>query len=141
MKKAELVDRLAKVEYKLSQIYKYLPSLKYMEENEGILRSMGYSDFDIDLLFRSGSTYKKGGITDPETGEEMHPYILKTTIEKNPSCGKYEPYINGQPYMEFICHYKKSSEVVRQLSVEHPEIMELLQENERLKQMLTLVVK
>ena len=139
MKKAELADKLVVAECKLHRIYKYLPSLEYMGENEALLHSMGYSEFEINLLFTTGSTYRKGDIINPETGEQICPCLSRTTIDKNPSNGKYEPYINGQQYMEFINSHKQKSNILEQLSVEHPEVADVLQENERLKQMITLL--
>lgn len=137
--KAELSSRLETAESKLHRIYKHIPQLEYMEENDHILHSMGYSDAEIHELFSTGSTYKKDSITNPDTGETMLIYLAKTTIEKNPTSGRYEPYINNQQFREFIYGSKLKTEHLERLSKEHSEVREMLQENERLREMISFL--
>lgn len=40
--KRELIERLAVAESKLSKLYRYIPSLEYMVENEAVMASMGF---------------------------------------------------------------------------------------------------
>ena len=45
--KRELIERLAVAENKLSKLYRYIPSLEYMVENEAVMASMGFSLSEI----------------------------------------------------------------------------------------------
>ena len=45
--KRELIERLAVAENKLSKLYRYIPSLEYMIENEAVMASMGFSLSEI----------------------------------------------------------------------------------------------
>ena len=135
--KAELREKLAIAEAKLSQIHKYIPSLEYVAENVNILRSMGYVDSEIHEVISSGSVYRREFVVNPQTGEKVAIHLGLTTIEKNPVSGKYEPYINNQPYIEFIESGILKTEKFDRLLADHPEVRELLKENERLKEALS----
>lgn len=135
--KAELREKLAIAEAKLSQIYKYIPSLEYVAENVNILRSMGYTKAEIHEVVSSGSGYRREFVVNPKTGEKVVIYLGLTTIEKNPVSGKYEPYINKLQYMEFIESCRLKTEELDRLLADHPEVRELLKENERLKEALS----
>ena len=88
--KRELIERLAVAENKLSKLYRYIPSLEYMVENEAVMASMGFSLSDIGEVFRKGSGYKRGSLIDPCTVEELPIHLVCATIQKNPSTGNYE---------------------------------------------------
>lgn len=100
--KRELIERLAVAESKLSKLYRYIPSLEYMVENEAVMASMGFSLSDIGEVFRKGSGYKRGSLIDPYTGAELPIHLVCATIQKNPSTGNYEVYLNNEPYRDTI---------------------------------------
>lgn len=135
--KAELIERLAVAESKLSKLYRYIPSLEYMVENEAVMASMGFSLSEIEEVLRKGTTYKRGSIIDPYTADELPIHLVCTTIQKNPSTGHYEVYLNNQPYKEFIDSIKVRSKNLNQLAIEHVEVAELIKENERLKEIIS----
>lgn len=135
--KKELIERLALAESKLAKIYKYIPSLEYLDKNEVVMASMGFSMAEIEDVFRRGSGYKREYIIDPNTGEELPIHLVSATIQANPSTGHYEVYLNNQPYKEFIEAIKVRSTTLKQLATEHTEVAELIRENEKLKEMLS----
>lgn len=139
--KRELIERLAVAESKLSKLYRYIPSLEYMVENEAVMASMGFSLSEIGEVFRKGSGYKRGSIIDPYTADELPIHLVCTTIQKNPSTGDYEVYLNNQPYKDFIDSIKVRSVYLNQLAREHVEVAELMKENERLRDILSHLSK
>ena len=139
--KAELIERLAVAESKLSKLYRYIPSLEYMVENEAVMASMGFSLSEIGEVFRKGSGYKRGSLIDPYTEEELPIHLVCTTIHKNPSTGQYEVYLNNQPYKDFIDSIKVRSVHLNQLAKEHVEVAELMKENERLREIISHLSK
>ena len=139
--KAELIERLAVAESKLLKLYRYIPSLEYMVENEAVMASMGFSISEIEEVFRKGSGYKREQLIDPYTGDELPIHLLCTTIQKNPSTGQYEVYLNNQPYKDFIDSIKVSSVRLNQLAKEHVEVAELMKENERLREIISHLSK
>ena len=139
--KKELIERLAIAEGKLSRIYHYLPSLEYINQNEAVMASMGFSLSEIEEVFRKGTGYKRGSIIDPYTGDELPIHLVCPTIQINPSTGKHEVYLNNQPYKDFIDAIKVRSVNLKQLSVEHSEVAELIKENERLREIISHLSK
>ena len=135
--KAEIIERLAVAENKLSKLYRYIPSLEYMVENEALMASMGFSLSEIGEVFRKGSGYKRGSLIDPYTGDELSIHLVCATIQKNPSTGNYEVYLNNEPYKEFIDSIRVRSKNLNQLAIEHTEVAELIKENERLKEIIS----
>lgn len=135
--KAELIERLAVAESKLSKLYRYIPSLEYMVENEAVMASMGFSLSEIEEVLRKGTAYKRGSIIDPYTADELPIHLVCTTIQKNPSTGHYEVYLNNQPYKDFIDSIKVRSVYLNQLAREHVEVAELMKENERLREIIS----
>lgn len=135
--KKELIERLAVAEGELSRIYHYHPSLQYVSQNEAIMASMGFSLSEIEEVFRKGTTYKRDSIIDPYTEDELPIHLVCTTIHKNPSTGKYEVYLNNQPYKDFIDSIKVRSVYLNQLAREHVEVAELMKENERLREIIS----
>ena len=135
--KRELIERLAVAESKLSKLYRYIPSLEYMVENEAVMASMGFSLSEIGEVFRK----KRGSLIDPYTGDELSIHLVCATIQKNPSTGHYEVYLNNQPYKEFIDSIKVRSKNLNQLAIEHSEVAELIKENERLKEIISHLSK
>lgn len=139
--KAELIERLAVAESKLSKLYRYIPSLEYVVENEAVMASMGFSLSEIEEVFRKGTAYKRGSIIDPYTADELPIHLVCTTIQKNPSTGDYEVYLNNQPYKDFIDSIKVRSVYLNQLAREHVEVAELMKENERLREIISHLSK
>ena len=139
--KKELIERLAVAEGELSRIYHYLPSLQYVSQNEAIMASMGFSLSEIEEVLRKGTAYKRGSIIDPYTADELPIHLVCTTIQKNPSTGDYEVYLNNEPYKEFIDSIKVRSKNLNQLAIEHSEVAELIKENERLKEIISHLSK
>ena len=139
--KRELIERLAVAESKLSKLYRYIPSLEYMVENEAVMASMGFSISEIEEVFRKGTTYKRDSLIDPYTGDELSIHLVCATIQKNPSTGHYEVYLNNQPYKEFIDSIKVRSKNLNQLAIEYSEVAELIKENERLKEIISHLSK
>ena len=135
--KAELIERLAVAESKLSKLYRYIPSLEYVVENEAVMASMGFSLSEIEEVLRKGTAYKRGSIIDPYTADELPIHLVCTTIQKNPSTGDYEVYLNNQPYKDFIDSIKVRSVYLNQLAREHVEVAELMKENERLRESIS----
>lgn len=135
--KAELIERLAVAESKLSKLYRYIPSLEYVVENEAVMASMGFSLSEIEEVLRKGTAYKRGSIIDPYTADELPIHLVCTTIQKNPSTGDYEVYLNNQPYKDFIDSIKVRSVYLNQLAREHVEVAELMKENERLREIIS----
>ena len=135
--KKELIERLAVAEGELSRIYHYLPSLQYVSQNEAIMASMGFSLSEIEEVLRKGTAYKRGSIIDPYTADELPIHLVCTTIQKNPSTGHYEVYLNNQPYKDFIDSIKVRSVYLNQLAREHVEVAELMKENERLREIIS----
>ena len=133
----DLIERLAVAEGELSRIYHYLPSLKYVSQNEAIMASMGFSLSEIEEVLRKGTAYKRGSIIDPYTADELPIHLVCTTIQKNPSTGHYEVYLNNQPYKDFIDSIKVRSVYLNQLAREHVEVAELMKENERLREIIS----
>ena len=139
--KGELIERLAVAESKLSKLYRYIPSLEYMVENEAVMVSMGFSLSEIEEVLRKGTAYKRGSIIDPYTADELPIHLVCTTIQKNPSTGDYEVYLNNEPYKEFIDSIRVRSKNLNQLAIEHSEVAELIKENERLKEIISHLSK
>ena len=139
--KKELIERLAVAEGELSRIYHYLPSLQYVSQNEAIMASMGFSLSEIGEVFRKGSGYKRGSLIDPYTGDELSIHLVCATIQKNPSTGHYEVYLNNQPYKDFIDSIKVKSARLNELAKENVEVSELMKENERLKEIISHLSK
>jgi hypothetical protein len=139
--KRELIERLAVAESKLSKLYRYIPSLEYMVENEAVMASMGFSLSEIGEVFRKGSGYKRGSLIDPYTGEELPIHLVCATIQKNPYTEHYEVYLNNQPYKDFIDSIKVRSVYLNQLAREHVEVAELMKENERLREIISHLSK
>lgn len=139
--KRELIERLAVAESKLSKLYRYIPSLEYMVENEAVMASMGFSISEIEEVFRKGTTYKRDSLIDPYTGDELSIHLVCATIQKNPSTEHYEVYLNNQPYKEFIDSIRVRSKSLNQLAIEHSEVAELIKENERLKEIISHLSK
>ena len=71
----------------------------------------------------------------------MSIHLVCATIQKNPSTGHYEVYLNNQPYKEFIDSIKVRSKNLNQLAIEHSEVAELIKENERLKEIISHLSK
>lgn len=139
--KKEIIERLAVAEGKLGRIYHYLPSLQYISQNETIMASMGFSPSEIEEVLGKGTAYKRGSIIDPYTADELPIHLVCTTIQKNPSTGDYEVYLNNQPYKDFIDSIKVRSVYLNQLAREHVEVAELMKENERLRYILSHLSK
>ena len=139
--KKELIERLAVAEGELDRIYHYLPSLQYISQNEAIMASMGFSLSEIEEVFRKGTAYKRGSIIDPYTADELPIHWVCTTIQKNPSTGDYEVYLNNQPYKDFIDSIKVRSKHLNQLAREHVEVADLITENERLREIISHLSK
>lgn len=64
-------------------------------------------------------------------------HLVCATIQKNPSTGNYEVYLNNEPYKEFIDSIKVRSKNLNQLAKEHVEVAELMKENERLREIIS----
>lgn len=139
--KAELLRKIVSLENKLNLIYKYLPSVEYINDNEALLISMGYSSEEIKELFSTGCTYKREFLINPNNGQKVMLFMGKTTIEKHPQSGKYELYINDIPYEEFIKLCMIKTENLENLSFKYPEIRELMFENEKLRETIALFIK
>lgn len=135
--KSELVNKINILESKLQRILFYHPELEDIQQFEETLSIMGLSSDEISGLFSNGRIYKYDVLTDPNTGNDVLIHSVCVTIQYNRSSGKYEIYLNNQPYNEYIASCKYKSQILEKLSKEYVEVKDLLRENEKLKEMLS----
>ena len=80
MKIADLEAKVDELDRQLNLIYKYKPSLQYLERNVDVLQSIGLDDEQIRNVIRQGSTTIINTITNPQDGKEMAIFVPKRCV-------------------------------------------------------------
>lgn len=132
VKKADLVAKVDELDRQLNLIYKYKPSLKYLERNVDVLQSIGLDDEQIRNVIRRGSTTIINTITNPQDGKEMAIFVEEVSIRKD-DAGEYSVFIGKVPYKEFFATALLTRERLEDLSKVIPEVKQLYAENLQLK--------
>ena len=138
--KAELQKRVEEQERKLQLIYRYKPSLEYIEENVPVLESLGLRDYQIEEVIAKGHTHISTSITNPLTGEEMAIYVEEVSIRKGDD-GTYGVFIGDAPYREFFSKAQLTKARLDELCETAPEVRELFKENQQMRTLLALLGK
>lgn len=138
--KAELQKRVEEQDRQLQLIYKYSPSLEYIEENVQVLRSLGLKEYQIEEAISLGKTYASTSIVNPQIGEEMAIWVEKVSIGKEEN-GQYGVFIGEVPYLEFFAKALLTKEKLETLSQDNPEVKAIYEENQRLKALLASLRK
>lgn len=134
--KAELKRIAYEQEKRLKLIYKYNPSLEYLEENVPVLKSLGLEERHIKEIITKGYTPVINSITNPLTGEEIAISVEDISIKEEED-GKYGVFIGNVPYKEFFSGKLLSTARIEELSKDNSEIRTLYEENLRLKRLLS----
>lgn len=132
IKKADLEARVDELDRQLQYIYRYKPSLKYLERNVDVLQSIGLDDEQIGNVIRRGSTTLINTITNPEYGKEMAIFVEEVSIRKD-DAGEYSVFVGKVPYKEFFAAALLTKERLEDLSKVIPEVKQLYAENLQLK--------
>ena len=135
--KAELKRIAYEQEKRLKLIYKYNPSLEYLEENVPVLKSLGLEERHIQEIVVKGYTPVINSIINPLTGEDVAISVEDISIREEED-GKYGVFIGNIPYKEFFSSKTLLSTArIEELSKDNPEIRALYDENRRLKKLLS----
>lgn len=135
--KAELKRIAYEQEKRLKLIYKYNPSLEYLEENVPVLKSLGLEERHIREIVVQGYTPVINSITNPLTGEDVAISVEDISIKEEED-GKYGVFIGNVPYKEYFSSKTLlSTAKIEALSKDNPEIRALYDENRRLKKLLS----
>ena len=132
IKKADLEARVDELDRQLQYIYRYKPSLKYLERNVDVLQSIGLDDEQIRNVVRRGSTTLINTITNPEDGKDMAIFVEDVSIRKD-DAGEYSVFVGKVPYKEFFSAALLTRERLEDLSKVIPEVKQLYAENLQLK--------
>lgn len=132
MKIADLEAKVDELDRQLNLIYKYKPSLQYLERNVDVLQSIGLDDEQIRNVIRQGSTTIINTITNPQDGKEMAIFVEEVSIRKD-DAGEYSVFIGKVPYKEFFATTLLTKERLEDLSKVIPEVKQLYAENLQLK--------
>ena len=135
IKKAELEARVNELDRQLQLIYKYKPSLKYLERNIEVLQSIGLGDSQIKEVICRGSTTVFDSITNPQDGKEMAIFVEDVSIRRD-DAGECSVFVGKVPYQEFFADALLTKERLEDLSKVIPDVKELYTENQRLKALL-----
>lgn len=133
--KADLLKATKEQEEKLQLIYKYNPSLRNLEENIGVLQSLGLDEKHIKEVISTGRTYITNTITNPLTGEEMAIFVEDIFVKED-GAGQYGVFIGSVPYREFFTRDLMTKDKLEELSRNNPEVKHIYEENQRLSIML-----
>lgn len=135
--KAELQKRVEEQDKQLQLIYKYNPSLEYLEENISVLKSLGLEERHIKEIIVKGYTPVINSIKNPLTGEDIAISVEAISIKEEED-GKYGVFIGNVPYKEFFSSKTLLSTArIEELSKDTPEIRTLYEENRRLKKLIS----
>ena len=138
--KAELQRKVEEQERKLQLIYRYKPSLEYIEENVPVLKSLGLREDQIEEVIAKRSTHISTSITNPLTGEEMAIYLEEVSIQKDDD-GKYGVFIGDAPYREFFSKAQLTKARLDELCETAPEVRALFKENQQMRTLISLLKK
>ena len=138
--KAELQRKVEEQERKLQLIYRYKPSLEYIEENVPVLESLGLRDYQIEEVIAKGHTHISTSITNPLTGEEMAIYVEDVSIKED-GAGQYGVFIGSVPYREFFSKAQLTKARLDELCETAPEVRELFKENQQMRTLISLLKK
>ena len=138
--KADLLKTTREQEAKLQLIYKYNPSLRNLEENIGVLQSLGLDDGAITEVIWKGSTTITKSIRNPLTGEEIAIFIEAVSVKED-EVGQYGVFIGAVPYREFFTTAQLTKEKLETLSQDNPEVRAIYEENQKLKSLLASLHK
>ena len=133
--KAELQKRVEEQERRLNLIYKYIPSLVFIENNVRVLQSLGLKEYQVEQVISQGKTYISSSITNPKTGEEMAIYVEEVSIQKGKD-GQYGVFIGKVPYQDYFSQILMTNAKIETLAKEVPEVRALYEENQKLKSLL-----
>ena len=135
IKKADLEARVDELDRQLQYIYRYKPSLKYLERNVDVLQSIGLDDEQIADVIKRGSTTIISTITNPQDGKELAIFVEDVSIRKD-DAGEFSVFIGKVPYKEFFATTLLTRERLETLSKVIPEVKDLYTENLHLKELL-----
>ena len=138
--KAELQKRVEEQDRQLQLIYKYNPSLRNLEENIGVLQSLGLDEGAIKEVICKGSTTITNSIHNPLTGEEIAIFIEAVSVKED-EAGQYGVFIGAVPYSEFFTKAQLTKEKLETLSQDNPEVRAIYEENQKLKSLLASLHK
>ena len=138
--KAELQKRVEEQDGQLQLIYKYNPSLRNLEENIGVLQSLGLDEGAITEVICKGSTTITKSIRNPLTGEEIAIFIEAVSVKED-EAGQYGVFIGAVPYREFFTKAQLAKEKLETLSQDNPEVRAIYDENQKLKALLANLEK
>lgn len=139
--KDDLIKRVADLERRLEQIYKYKPSLRNLDRNVKVMKSLNLREDDIEEIVRCGRTHVFNSIRNPLNGEDLGIFAEEVSIEKDGNSGEYIVFISNKPYKEFFAQDLLTRTKLEELSKEHPEIADLYRENQQLKAALSMLGK
>ncbi len=141
VRKEDLIQKIGELEERLEQIYKYKPSLRYLDRNVKVMEDLNLKEDEIKEVVRHGHAHVFNSIRNPFNGEDMGIFAEEVSIKKDGNSGEYGVFVGNKPYKEYFAQGLLTRTRLEMLSKEHPEIADLYRENQQLRAAFSMLGK